>query len=101
MALIQATRRPGTGSGGLTITGWRTFQLEQTENFTAGSVILTLPDPMADPESVVLTYNGQVLNLGLAFSVNNATTIQILFADPYVTDYDSPPIFQAIYPYTT
>lgn len=100
MALIQASRPPGAGGGGgLTITGWRNDQFTQVTDFTAYSVTLTLTSPMKDIHALVLDYNGQVLHKDVDYTVANTTDILIVFADPYVTTYDQPPVFQAIYPY--
>ena len=101
MALIQASRPPGAGGGGggLTITGWRNDQFAQVSNFTANSVTLTLTSAMVDIHALVLDYNGQVLHLDVDYTVMNVNHILISFADPYVTSYDTPPVFQAIYPY--
>lgn len=100
MAIIQAARPGGSGGGGggLTITGWANDKFVQTSNFTAGSVVLALSQTPVAPESIALDYNGQTYYLGDDFTLSG-TSVTILFADPYVTDYDDPPIFHVRYPY--
>ena len=101
MALIQASRPSGAGGGGggLTINGWSTFQREQTTDFIAEEIVISLTETILAVESVVATYNGQVLLYNQGFSITGPNEITILFGDPYVTSYDSPPVFQFIYPY--
>lgn len=100
MALIQAARPPGNGGGGggITITGWESEQFTQVSNFISGGVVLTLAQTPVVPASIDLDYNGQTKYLATSFSVTG-NQITILFADPYVTDYDEPPIFHVRYPY--
>ncbi len=98
MALIQASRPGGSGGGGLAITGWADDKFTQTTNFTASTVILNLSQTPLVPQAIDLDYNGQSYYLGDDFTVTG-NQITILFADPYVTDYDAPPIFHVKYPY--
>ena len=98
MALLQASRPPGAGSGGLVITNWVNYQFTQETDFIANEVVLNLPFATVALNSFVVDYNGQILHLDVDYSVLNTSTIQILFADPYVTTYDQPPVFQVIYP---
>lgn len=100
MALIQTSRQVGSGGGGggISITGWAIDEFIQTSNFVAGSVVLILSELPVSNNAVSLDYNGQKYYLGDDFSIaGNAVTI--LFADPYVTDYDTPPVFHFQYPY--
>jgi uncharacterized membrane protein YfhO len=71
----------------------------QVTDFTANSVTLTLTSAIVDVHALVLDYNGQILHNDIDYTVTNTTHILIVFADPYVTTYDQPPVFQAIYPY--
>lgn len=100
MALIQASRPPGSGGGGggITINGFAIDEEVQTTNFTAGTVVIALPQTPISINAVMANYNGQTIYPGADFSLigNNIT---ILFADPYVTDYDAPPVFRFQYPY--
>ena len=99
MAIIQAARPGGSGGGGggLTITGFITEPFEQTTDFLSGGVILSLSQTPLTVGGIEVDYNGQKI-LGTAWSYA-AGSITILFADPYVTTYDTPPFFQVSYPY--
>lgn len=99
MALIQMTRAgAGGGGGGLTLTGFQVDEHEQTTNFVSGGVVIPLTQTPLTPTSIEVDYNGQRLlaSVSWSYAVNSVT---ILFADPYVTDYDTPPFFQITYPY--
>lgn len=100
MALIQSSRPGGSGGGGggITITGFQVNQFTQATNFTAGSVTLTLSQTPVSDRALRIDYNGDVLTYGVDWSLS-ANIVTILFADPYVTDYDTPPIFQCQYSY--
>jgi len=99
MAIIQAAR-PGSsgGGGGLTITGFEAETFQQTTNFISGGVVLTLANTPLTDSAIEVDYNGQRLLYGSSWSYA-AGQVTILFADPYVTDYDTPPFFQVTYPY--
>lgn len=99
MGLIQTSRQAtGGGGGGLTINGFANDQFTQSSNFAAGTLTLTLSETPITPEAVVLDYNGARCYYGIDFTVSGAT-VSIVFGDPYVTDYDTPPVFQATYAY--
>lgn len=99
MGLIQTSRQgTGGGGGGLTITGFANDQFTQTTNFISGGVVLTLSQTPLTASSISVDYDGQRLLYTSSWSYA-AGAITILFADPYVTDYDTPPIFQITYPY--
>ena len=101
MALIQSSRQSagaGGGGGGMTITGFANNQFVQASNFISGAVTLALSNVPLTPTSLQIDYNGQRLLFGSSWSIVGST-VTILFADPYVTDYDTPPVFQATYPY--
>lgn len=100
MALIQASRPPGSGGGGggITIAGWALDEHEQTTNFTAGTVVIALPQTPITINAVMANYNGQAIYPGDDFTLSG-NNITILFGDPYVTDYDAPPVFRFQYPY--
>lgn len=99
MGLIQ-TYRQGTGGGGsgLTITGFANDQFTQATNFISGGVVLTLSQTPLVPDGIAVDYNGQTLLNGSSWSYS-AGAVTILFADPYVTDYETPPVFQVTYAY--
>lgn len=98
MAIISTSRQSsGGGGGGLTITGFKADPFEQTTNFVSGGVVLTLTQTPVATAAIEVDYNGQRL-LATAWSYA-AGAVTILFDDPYVTDYDTPPIFQITYPY--
>jgi len=101
MALIQASRPPGSGGGGgLTINGWANDQHTQTMNFLANTVNIALSQTPVVADAITVDYNGQRLLKDVAWSYNSGTNeVEILFADPYVTDYDADPVFQINYPY--
>ena len=102
MALIQAARPGGTGGGGggLTITGFSNEQLVQTTNFVGGLLSIPLANVPLSDEAIIISYNGQTLLKGSAWSYNSGTNdIDILFTDSYVTTYDENPVFQINYPY--
>lgn len=99
MGLIQTSRQgTGGGGGGLTITGFANDQHEQTTNFISGGVVINLSQTPLVVDAIEVDYNGQRLLQGLSWSYA-VNSITILFADPYVTDYDVPPVFQITYPY--
>lgn len=99
MALIQASRPPGTGGGGgITINGFSIDQEVQTTNFTAGTVVIALPQTPISINAVMANYNGDTIYPGDDFTLSG-NNITILFGDPYVTDYDTPPVFRFQYPY--
>lgn len=99
MGLIQTSRQStGGGGGGLTITGFATNLYEQTANFVSGDVVIPLSNTPIAVGGITVFYSG----VGVISPSNWAYAsgqITILFADPYVTDYDSPPWFQITYPY--
>ena len=101
MALIQASRQSaGGGGGGLTITGFEVEQFNQATNFTPGTVNLSLAQTPVVEEAITVDYNGQRLLKGTGWQYNSGTNeVEILFGDPYVTDYDAIPYFQVCYPY--
>lgn len=72
--------------------------LTQSSNFTAGTVTITLSQTPKAAKAVSVDYNGQRLLYNSAFTVSG-TTVTIAFADPYVTSYDTNPIFQVYYEY--
>lgn len=99
MGLIQASRQStGGGGGGLTITGFQVDTHTQTANFISGGVVIALSQTPLSDEAIIVDYNGQRLLYGVSWSYA-AGSVTILFADPYVADYDTPPIFQITYPY--
>jgi len=99
MGLIQASSASTSGSSGLTITGFAVDQHTQTTNFVSGDVVITLSQTPVSEDGIVVDYNGQrLLGDGVSWSYA-AGDVTILFADPYVTDYDVPPVFQITYPY--
>ena len=99
MALIQAYNPSSGGGGGGNIAGWLVVQYEQNYNFDSGDVQIILPNTPFSDQSVRVDYNGQVLQYGEDFTIAT-DVITILFADPYVTSYDNPPVFQVYYPYS-
>lgn len=98
MALIQSSRQSSGGGGG-DITGAQNDQFVQVANFAAGTLTLSLTQTPFDQDNIILDYNGQVKRKGTDWTFTGPNTINILFGDPYVTDYDSPPYFQAAYLY--
>lgn len=100
MALIQASRPPGSGGGGggITITGWAIDEHTQTTNFTAGTLVITLSQTPVSINAVMANYNGDTMYPIDDFTLTG-NQITIVFADPYVTDYDTPPVFRFQYPY--
>ncbi len=98
MGLIQTSRQGTGGGGGLTITGFQSDQFTQSTNFVSGGVTLTLTHTPVAGEAIEVDYNGQRLLSGSSWSYA-AGVVTILFDDPYVTDYDTPPVFQVTYPY--
>lgn len=98
MALIQSSRpASGGGGGGIAIRGWQIDQHTQTTNFVAGLLISISQNPVSE-ESITVDYNGQKLLWNVEWQLSGGD-VEILFADPYVTDYDAPPVFQIQYPY--
>lgn len=97
MALIQVSRQQ-TGGGG-DITGAQNDQYNIEENFEADTLSLPLTETPWDEDNIIVTYNGQVKRKGVDWEYTAPTTIDILFADPYVTDYESTPYFEVIYLY--
>lgn len=99
MALIQASRPPGSGGGGgITITGWAIDEHTQTTDFTAGTLVITLSQTPVSINAVMCNYNGDTIYPNDDFSLSG-NQITIVFGDPYVTDYDTPPVFRFQYPY--
>jgi hypothetical protein len=99
MAYLKFYNTPtssGGGGGGATY-AWVTQQFTQAANFSAG-LILTLTQTPADPDAIILDYNGRVLS-GSEYTVSGSS-ITVNFADMDVLSYDSPPYFQAKYPFT-
>lgn len=100
MGLIQASRQSAGGGGGLTITGWQVDTQTQNANFAANTVSIPLTQTPVDEDAILVDYNGQRLLKGTSWSYDSVNNeIDILFGDPYVTDYDTPPYFQVVYPY--
>lgn len=101
MALIQASRQStGGGGGGLTINGWYPDEYTQTTNFVSGEVVIPLTEIPVDYRAIDISYNGQQILDYSSWSYDSGTnSVTILFADPYVTTYDKPPVFQLTYPY--
>lgn len=101
MAIIQASRQStggGGGGGGLAINGFANDQFTQTANFVAGGLVLTLSNTPITDNSIEVDYDGQRLLKGSSWAYASGA-ITILFSDPYVTDYETPPVFQVTYPY--
>ena len=98
MGLIQTSRQSAGGSGGLTITGFAVDQHTQSANFISGGVVIPLSQTPLTEDGIIVDYNGQRLLSVVSWSYA-AGNVTILFADPYVTSYDTPPIFQITYPY--
>lgn len=100
MALIQSSRpATGGGGGGIAIRGWQVDLHTQTANFTAGLLISLTQNPVS-AEAIAVDCNGQKLVYGVEWDyVSGGNDIEIMFSDPYVTDYDEPPVFQIQYPY--
>lgn len=97
MALIQISRQ-ATG-GGSDISGAQNDQYNIEENFEAESLDLTLTETPWNEDNIIVSYNGQVKRKGVDWEYTAPDTINILFADPYVTDYESIPYFEVIYLY--
>ena len=97
MALIQ-TSRQSSGGGGGNITGWQNDQFDQDENFAADTLALALTQTPFDEDAIIVSYNGQVKRKDVDWEYA-APNVNILFADPYVTDYSKTPYFEVIYPY--
>jgi hypothetical protein len=97
MALIQAAR-VSTSGGGIVIEGFQVDLHTQETNFISGGVVIALSQTPVSTDAIVVDYNGQRLLFGSSWSYA-AGSVTILFADPYVTDYDTPPVFQITYPY--
>lgn len=99
MALIQVTSTGAAGGGGgVDITGWAIDEFTQAVAFVSGGVVLSLSQTPISLNSIDFDYNGQTYYANDHFSLSG-NQITILFADPYVLDYDSPPIFHIRYPY--
>lgn len=98
MGLIQTSRQGTGGGGGLIITGFAVDQHTQNTNFISGGVVITLSQTPLTQDGIIVDYNGQRLLSLISWSYA-AGAVTILFADPYVTTYDTPPIFQITYPY--
>lgn len=88
----------GGGGGGLAITGWKTDVFTQNSNFTAGTLVLTLSSTPLSAQAITVDYNGQIKLYNVDWTYA-AGAITIQFADPDVTTYDAPPVFQIQYPY--
>lgn len=97
MALIQVSRQQ-TG-GGSDITGAQNDQYNIEENFEADTLSLPLTETPWNEDNIIVSYNGQVKRKGVDWEYTAPNTIDILFADPYVTDYESTPYFEVIYLY--
>lgn len=98
MALIQISRQ-ATGGGGGDITGAQNDQFEIEENFAANTLSLALTQTPWDEDNIIVSYNGQVKRKDVDWSYTAPDTIDILFADFYVTQYESTPYFEIIYLY--
>lgn len=99
MALIQITSVASSGGGGgIAITGWAVDQHVQAVNFVSGDIVINLSQTPLSANAVTLDYDGQVKYVGSQWSLSG-NQITILFDDPYVTDYDQPPVFHINYPY--
>lgn len=100
MGLIQAAR-PGGGGGAITIAGFQNDQHTQETNFGIGDVNILLSQTPVDANAITVDYNGQRLLKDTGWSYDIGTnSIDILFADPYVTDYPTAPYFQIVYAYS-
>lgn len=99
MGLIQAAR-PLTGGGIVTIRGWANDQFNQETNFLPNTVNLLLSEIPVDANAITIDWNGQRLQKDVAWSYDAGTnSVDILFGDPYVTDYPTIPYFQIVYAY--
>lgn len=100
MGLIQSSRQStgGGGGGGLNIAGFVIETFEQTAVFLSGDVVLNLANTPIAEGSISVDYNGQSL-LHLQSWTLSGSQITILFEDPTVLDYDTPPFFQISYAY--
>jgi hypothetical protein len=100
MGLIQSSRQStgGGGGGGLNITGFAVESFEQTAAFVSGAVVLSLSNTPISEGSISLDYNGQRLYFPQSWTLSGSQ-ITILFDDPNVMDYDTPPFFQINYAY--
>jgi len=100
MALIQVCN-PGSGGGGggIAIEGFQVDTHTQTTNFLSGGVVIALSQTPISAESIIIDYNGQRLLYGVSWSYDGAGNVTIDFADPYVTSYETDPVFQITYPY--
>jgi len=90
----------GGGGGGIAIDGFQVDEHTQEENFLANTLSIPLSQTPVSENAIAVDYNGQKLLKDTEWeydALNNE--IDILFADPYVTDYDEFPIFQIQYPY--
>ncbi len=97
MAMIQV-HRPNVGQDGY-IAGYQNDQYDQEENFAADTLVLELTETPFDADSIVVSYNGQVKRKDVDWEYLAPNFINILFADPYVTDYSETPYFEIVYPY--
>jgi len=100
MSLIQASQKSvGGGGGGLVISGFQVDKKTQTTNFVWGMLIPLSNQPITD-KAIMVDYNGERLTYNDEWEYDvGSNSVRILFSDPYVTDYDTPPIFQITYPY--
>lgn len=97
MGLIQSSRQStGGGGGGLSIAGFAVDQFTQATNFISGGVVLSLTHTPILSASILVDYNGQRLLAGSSYSYSSGA-VTILFDDPTVTDYETPPVFQISY----
>lgn len=100
MAIIQASRPPGSGGSGQEL-AWEFDSFDQTDPFTAGSLLLTLSQEPLDENAIILYSQDNPIPPGAGtWEFVAPDQIQINFsADPSTDAPDGVWNFSAQYPY--
>lgn len=92
--LNQPNLSSGAGGGGGQVLIPDDPEFVQTAAFTAGSLILTLPNAPYDPKCFQLFYNGVLVRPGATGYTLSGTSVTINFGDN-PADYDDAEVFFA------
>lgn len=102
MAIIQASRPPGSGGGGGQTLAWALDLQAQTAAFTSGSLVIPLSETPLDADAISVVSQSTPIFPGDYSYLTGPPRIQINFSGDPATDTDSGTWnFWIQYPYAT